>query len=29
MKGRVLSLPQQDDFEAGINPQLIIEFYSR
>ena len=29
LKGRVLTLPVKDDFEQAINPQLIIEHYSR
>ncbi len=27
--GRVLNLPSRDDAEAGINEQLIVEYYSR
>jgi len=26
---KVLELPRQENFEAKINPQLIVEFYSR
>jgi small subunit ribosomal protein S4 len=29
LSGTILALPQRDDAEAGINEQLIVEFYSR
>ncbi|WP_129672376.1 30S ribosomal protein S4 [Candidatus Chloroploca sp. Khr17] len=29
MTGTILSLPRREDAEAGINEQLIVEFYSR
>jgi small subunit ribosomal protein S4 len=29
MTGRVVSLPESDQFDAKVNPQLIVEFYSR
>lgn len=29
LKGRVLTMPEKGDFEPAINPQLIIEHYSR
>jgi small subunit ribosomal protein S4 len=29
MSGRITSLPRREDAEAGINEQLIVEFYSR
>ncbi len=29
LSGQVVALPQREDAEAGINEQLIVEFYSR
>jgi small subunit ribosomal protein S4 len=28
MSGQIVALPQREDAEAGINEQLIVEFYS-
>lgn len=29
MSGKIIALPKREDFEASIDPQIIVEFYSK
>ena len=29
MAGKMVALPKRDDFDANINAQIIVEFYSK